>query len=80
MGAMAKQAKRQSLNQALMKRPTLEELQGTPSTAGILPPEEEASIDKQINEKRKRLSGLLVNRPPADKLQAILSPREGGGQ
>ena len=76
---LAQSHRRSSLEGGLMRRPTLEQLQGHDSTSQILPAEEAASIDTQITEKRKRLSGLtqacsLVNRPPAEKLQHIIDP------
>ena len=71
---LARSHRRSSLEGGLMQRPTLEQLQGHDSTSQILPAEEAASIDQQITEKRKRLSGLLVNRPPAEKLQHIIDP------
>lgn len=74
LAELSKSHRRLSLEGGLLQRPSLDELQGHDSTAQILPAEEAASIDKQINEKRKRLSGLLVNRPPAEKVQHIIDP------
>ena len=51
--------RRHSLSQAMMKRPTIEELQGAAATANILPADEAESIDKQLDAKRK-LSGFAA--------------------